>query len=113
VELAAPLPNIGFSSFSAFKRAFGSAGKDQALHHLVEQTPGNIAKFGAEAIHNTGNIIKLPHGAGSIHARLSGHYSSKQFFTNNQTVRQWLSTQSYQQQYEYGIKMLKQFCQTP
>ncbi len=53
--------------------------------------------------------MKLPHGAGSIHAKISGHYSSKQLFTNGQTVRQWLSTQSYEAQYNYGTKMLKQF----
>lgn len=62
-----------------------------------------------EAIHNAKNIIKLPHGAGSIHAKISGFYSSKQAFTGGKTVRQWLSTQSYQQQYEFGIKTLKQF----
>jgi RHS repeat-associated protein len=99
----------GFRSFSAFKRAMGSAGEGQAWHHIVEQTPGNVSRFGAETIHNTGNLMKLPHGAGSIHNRLSGHYSSIQDFTNGQTVRQWLSTQSYQAQYDYGIKMLKQF----
>jgi hypothetical protein len=103
----------GFKSFSAFKRAMGPAGEGQAWHHIVEQTPGNVGRFGAESIHNTGNLIELPHGAGSIHAKLSGHYSSKQFFTNGQTVRQWLSTQSYQAQYDYGIKMLKQFGGTP
>jgi len=99
----------GFNSFAAFKRAMGPAGEGQAWHHIVEQTPANIAKFGNQTIHNTSNLMKLPHGAGSIHAKISGHYSSKQFFTNGKTVREWLSTQSYQTQYDYGIKMLKQF----
>ena len=106
---AAKTVGQGFNSFSAFKRVMGPAGSGQAWHHIVEQTPGNIAKFGNQAIHNTTNLMKLPNGAGSIHAKLSGHYSSKQFFTNGQTVRQWLSTKSYQEQYDYGIKMLKQF----
>lgn len=108
-KVAAKGSTQGFNSFSAFKRAMGPAGQGQAWHHIVEQTPGNLAKFGNQTIHNTGNLMKLPHGAGSIHAKISGHYSSKQFFTNGQTVRQWLSTQSYQAQYDYGIKMLKQF----
>ena len=82
----------GFNSFSAFKRAMGPAGTGQAWHHVVEQTPGNIATFGNQTVHNSGNLIKLPHGAGTIHARVSGHYSSIQPFTNGQTVRQWLST---------------------
>lgn len=87
----------------------GPAGPGQAWHHIVEQTPGNLAKFGNQTIHNTGNLMKLPHGAGSIHARVSGYYSSIQPFTGGQTVRQWLSTQSYQSQYNFGIKTLKQF----
>ncbi|MEM0942124.1 MAG: hypothetical protein AAGI25_20385, partial [Bacteroidota bacterium] len=102
-----------FKSFSAFKRAMGPAGPGKAWHHIVEQNPANIAKFGAEAIHTMDNMIKLPHGAGSIHARISGFYSSKQAFTGGQTVRQWLSTQSYQAQYDFGIKTLKQFGWTP
>ncbi|PWG78091.1 hypothetical protein DDR33_24040 [Pararcticibacter amylolyticus] len=68
----------------------GSAGAGKACH-IVEQTPGNINQFGAQAIHNSENLTKLPHGAGTIHARVSGYYSSIQPFTGNQTVRQWLS----------------------
>ena len=103
----------GYKSFKAFKRAMGSAGEGNAWHHIVEQRGNNISLFGAETIHNTNNLIKLPHGAGSIHAKVSGFYSSKQAFTGGQTVRQWLSTQSYQQQYDFGIKTLKQFGWTP
>jgi hypothetical protein len=103
----------GYSSFNAFKAAYGSAGKGNAWHHIVEQGGNNVSRFGAETIHNANNLIKLPHGAGSIHAKVSGFYSSKQAFTGGQTVRQWLSTQSYQQQYDFGIKTLKQFGWTP
>ncbi len=107
------LTGQGFTSFSAFKRAMGSAGPGQAWHHIVEQTPGNIAKFGNEIIHNTNNLMKLPHGAGSIHNQISGYYSSIRPFTNGQTVRKWLSTQSYQAQYDFGIQTLKKFGWTP
>ncbi len=103
----------GFQSFSAFKRAMGPAGNGQAWHHIVEQGGTNVAKFGANRIHNTSNLIRLPHGKGSIHAKISGYYSSKQPFTGGQTVRQWLGTQSYQQQYDFGIRTLKQFGWTP
>ncbi|NJM24453.1 MAG: hypothetical protein HC859_01920 [Bacteroidia bacterium] len=103
----------GFSSFNAFKRAMGSAGEGKAWHHIVEQTPGNLVELGAETIHNTGNLIKLPHGAGSIHNRVSGYYSSKDFFTGGLTVRQWLSTQNYQAQYDFGIQTLRKFGWTP
>ena len=104
---------IGYKSFYRFKKAYGTAGKGYAWHHIVEQNRSNLSKFGAEAIHNINNLIKLPHGKGSIHAKISGHYSSIQDFTNGKTVRQWLSSQSYQEQYDYGIKMLKQYGWTP
>lgn len=107
--VAANTGTQGFKSFAAFKKAMGAAGDGLSWHHIVEQNPANIAKFGAEAIHNTDNLIKLPNGAGSIHAQISGYYSSKQFFTGGKTVREWLSTQSYEYQYNFGIQKLKEF----
>jgi hypothetical protein len=67
----------------------------------------------AQKVHNVDNLIKLPHGANSIHAKVSGFYSSKQAFTGGKTVRKWLSTQSFQEQYDFGINTLKQFGWTP
>ena len=98
----------GFNSFSAFKRAMGPAGPGKAWHHIVEQTPGNIAKFGPEAIHNTGNMMKLPHGAGSIHMKVTGHYNSLMPGTSMR-VRDYVNTLNYQQQYQYGLDVLKRF----
>ncbi|MBI9069009.1 MAG: hypothetical protein JEZ09_17060 [Salinivirgaceae bacterium] len=102
-----------YNSFSAFKRAMGPAGKGMAWHHVVEQNPSNKATFGPKAIHNTNNIMKLPHGKGSIHAKISGFYSSKPRFAKGQTVRKWLSTKSFKFQYEYGIDKLKEFGWSP
>lgn len=103
----------GFQSFTSFKREFGSAGTGKAWHHIVEQTPANLISFGEYKIHNTNNLIKLDHGAGSIHAKVSGYYSQKLPFTNGQTVRSWLSAKSYQEQYDFGIQVLKNFGWTP
>lgn len=75
---------------------------------LTEKKCRQYTRFGAEKIHNTKNVIRLPHGKGSIHAKISGYYSSKPAFANGMTVRQWLSTQSYEKQYKFGIKTLKQ-----
>jgi len=100
----------GFRSFSAFKRAMGPAGPGQAWHHVVEQTPGNIARFGPEAIHNNANLVRLPHGAGSIHARVSGLYSSIRpdiTGSTSLTVRQWLATQSFEAQSAFGQRALQ------
>ena len=99
----------GYSSFAAFKKAEGAAGDGMAWHHIVEQNADNIAKFGAPKIHNTQNLIRLPNGKGSIHAKISGYYSSKQKFTNGLTVRDWIKTQSYETQYKFGIETLKKF----
>ena len=99
----------GFKSFDAFKRAMGPAGEGQAWHHIVKQTPSNVSRFGAEAIHNTSNLVKLPHGKGSLHNKITGYYNSKQPFTGGMTVRKWLSTQSYEQQYEFGVQVMKKF----
>jgi hypothetical protein len=103
----------GFQSFSAFKGANGAAGEGQAWHHIVEQTPSNVSKFGSPAIHNSGNLMRVKNGAGSIHAKISGYYSSKQPFTEGKTVRKWINEQSFQEQYNFGIKTLTQFGQTP
>jgi hypothetical protein len=81
---------------------FGAAG-----HHIVEQTPGNVKRFGGEALHNTENIIAL---RGSVHTRVSALYSSIQpkiTNSNTLTVRQWLSTQSYEAQRELGLLAIK------
>jgi hypothetical protein len=101
-------PSQGFPSYQAYRHAYGPAGSGFAWHHIVEQTP-NAGNFPAQILHNPGNIIPLPHGAGSIHARISGYYSSIQPFTGGQTVRQWLSTQPFNEQYQFGIQVIKDF----
>lgn len=60
-------------------------------------------------VHNVNNIVAIPHGKESIHAKISGHYSSKPSFTNGLTVRQWLTEKSFEEQFEYGMKILKQY----
>ncbi len=105
----APPASRGFDSFPALKKFLGPAGPGHAWHHVVEQTPGNIAKFGARAIHSTDNVVRLSHGKGTLHAQLSGYYSSKQWFTGGQTIRKWLSGQSFDEQREFGLETIKAF----
>ena len=53
----------GFSTFEDFKAAAGPAGPSESgmqWHHLVEQNPANVARFAPEALHNTGNPVRLP-----------------------------------------------------
>jgi hypothetical protein len=100
---ARPSGYRAWGSFSGFKKAMGSAGKNKEWHHIVEQTPGNVKRFGPQALHNTENIIPLDK---NLHTDVSALYSSirhsiTQSYT--QTVRQWLSTQSYEAQREFGL----------
>jgi hypothetical protein len=99
----------GYPSFDAFKREYGQAGKDKAWHHIVEQGSGNVERFGAVAIHNTDNIILLD---AQLHNRISGFYSSKPPGMS-QTIREWLSTQSFEAQREFGLQTLRKFGAIP
>ena len=68
----------------------------------MEQTPGNVKRFGGEALHNTENVQALDE---ALHSRVSAFYSSKAPYVTGSrtlTVRQWLSTQSYEAQREFG-----------
>ncbi|OEK05663.1 hypothetical protein BFP71_18685 [Roseivirga misakiensis] len=98
-----------FSSFEAFKRTKGTAGTGNAWHHIVEQNPMNKAQFPPEALHNSANLIILPHGSGTIHNKVSGFYNSIQDFSEGKRVRHWLNEQSYEFQYEFGLKKLIDF----
>ena len=51
-------------------------------------------------------LIKLPK---DIHRKISGHYSSIQPESNYMRVRDWLNGQSYEDQYQYGLKVLKMY----
>nr|WP_227027299.1 hypothetical protein [Corallococcus soli] len=96
-----------WGSFSGLKRALGSAEEGKQWHHVVEQTPGNVGRFGPESIHNSENVIQLEQG---LHKRLSGFYSSiQQEITGSRslTVRQWLSTQSYGSQRDFGLQAIE------
>ncbi|GMT98464.1 hypothetical protein KH5H1_25830 [Corallococcus caeni] len=100
----------GYSSFKSFKQAMGPAGNGKEWHHIVEQTDGNVARFGPQALHNTENVIPLSEAA---HRQISGFYSSIRSFSQGKTVRAWLSTQSFEAQRAFGLKALRDFGVTP
>ncbi|MBE9130192.1 hypothetical protein IQ257_12770 [Coleofasciculus sp. LEGE 07092] len=102
----------GFKTFGEFKRTMGAAGTGQAWHHIVGQTTSNLQRFGAESIHNTGNLVRLPHGKGSIHQEISNFYNSLQpdlTGLSNINVREWLNTQSFKEQQDFGIRVIRAF----
>ena len=94
----------GYKSFNAFKTAMGPAGEGKVWHHIVEKC--NEPTFGPEALHNRWNVIKMD---AETHLKVSGHYSSKSFNVNEgrTTVREWLRTQSYEVQRDYGLRYVK------
>lgn len=100
----------GYKTFDALKRALGSAGENKAWHHIVEQSQIGKSGFKAEDINNINNIISIPSGfSESVHSKISGYYSSKQFFTEGKTVRDWLAGKSFEEQFEFGLDTLKQY----
>jgi hypothetical protein len=105
------LPNghRAFGSFDDFKDALGPAGNDKQWHHIVEQHKGNLTRFGPEALHNTENVLRLDE---RIHRQISAWYSTKPPGWN-QTIRQWLSEQSFEAQRQDGLKILRRFGVVP
>ncbi|RKI13514.1 hypothetical protein D7Y15_16625 [Corallococcus sp. AB030] len=101
-----------WNSFSGLKQARGPAGPGKQWHHIVEQTDGNVRRFGPQALHNTENVIALDE---SVHQQISRYYSSKDPFTTGvqTTVRQWLSGQSFQAQRDFGMMILMRYGVAP
>ena len=95
----------GFSTFEQFKAAAGPAGppgSDMQWHHLVEQNPANVARFAPEALHNTGNLVRIPD---YLHGQINAFYSSPYpELTGSATtsVRQFVSGLSFGEQQEFG-----------
>ena len=97
----------GFDRFSQLKKYLGSAGKDHEWHHIVEQCQIRKSGFDAKMIHNTKNVISVPH---DIHVKISAYYSSIDIrLCPGMRVRDYLATMSFAEQYEFGLKILRDF----
>lgn len=57
-------------------------------------------------INKVSNVKATPN---DVHKDISAFYSSKQPFTNEKTVRDWLNGQSYEKQYEFGLDQWEKF----
>ena len=93
----------GYNSYSAFKSANGSAGEGKQWHHIVEQCQARKSGIDVQLIQNTANIIAIDV---NTHKEISALYSSKADYSKGLTVRNWLVGQSYEEQYEFGLKHL-------
>ena len=99
--------DVGFDSFKAFKKEFGAAEQGYEWHHIVEQSQIKKSGFTPQQIHNTSNMIQVEK---SVHHQITGYYNTKHFeFTYGESVRDWLSGQTFESQTEFGVKVLKGF----
>jgi hypothetical protein len=91
----------GYTTYNKFLTHYGKAGDGMEWHHIVERRMEG--KFGAERIHHIDNMIRLPK---DVHRKISSHYSS---YNNDlgMTVRKWLNNKTFEEQYQYGLDVLK------
>ena len=90
----------GFDSFPALKKEAPYPGKNNHLHHLVEQSQIKKSGFSSTLINNEMLLVPIDD---KTHAKISGFYSSKPGFTGGLTVRDWLSTKSFADQLTFGL----------
>jgi hypothetical protein len=74
----------------------------------VEQCQAKTTRagFDAELIHNPNNVIAIDK---EINQLIANDYSKTYGFTDGKTLRDWLNTQSYEVQYQYGLDFLKKY----
>ena len=96
----------GYSTYNAVRNALGSPGAGNQWHHIVEQSQILRSGFSSFMVNNSNNLIVVSQ---KTHQQISSLYSSQQYYSEGMTVRGWLTGQSFQQQYEFGIQILRQF----
>lgn len=83
----------------------GSPGEGNVFDHVVEQSQINRSGFAPEEVHNPFNMNPVSARTNQIKAN---YYSSKRAFTEGQTVREYLTGQSFEYQYTFGMDVLAQ-----
>lgn len=101
----------GYWTFNAFKSAVGSPRANYQWHHIVEQS--NLFKKGwdARAIHNRNNLVQIPTG---VHQKCINSWMARNGVrsfgasaASNQTMRQWVQSQSFSTQHQVGVALLR------
>ena len=97
-----------FSSFGKVKREMHRRGTPKRQgwqwHHIVGQNKLNIATYEAYDLHCTDNLIYVDQ---ATHIKITTHYNKGHRFTGGQQLYKWLAAKSFDDQYEYGRKILK------
>ena len=99
-----------FESFGKVKRYLHKQGVPEKSkwqwHHIVGQHKQNIADFGAYDLHCTDNLVYI---SPEKHIEINRHYASKQPWTGKKNLREWLTHKSFDEPFEHGLKVLKEF----
>ena len=76
-------------------------------HHIVEQCQIKRSNFDVQLIQNPRNLISIDRG---VHRKISAYYSRiDPYYSSTMRIRDWLNGQSYEVQYEFGLKVIKMF----
>lgn len=76
------------------------------IHHIVEQTPGRRDGFPETWINSTENTVRISRFK---HWEISRWYSTKNEEFGGLTPREYLRGKSWQERYDIGLKMLREF----
>jgi len=101
----------GFQTFNQAKAYLGAASPGHHWHHIVEQSQIIKSNFDRLIIHNTLNLVHLPI---DVHRKVTGFYGSipnplLHVDTGGLKFRDWLTGQSFEIQYEWGLKVIQMF----
>lgn len=110
--------NRQFDNYKSFKKFYGKAGKGCEWHHIVEQSQVKNG-ISAQNIYSVKNTIRLDY---ATHRKITGIYNTKignlgtkyadvanlfDGLPTDLTVRQYMFRLTYEQQFEFGVKILK------
>ena len=86
-------------------KRFGGAGDGNQYHHIVTQGGANADTVPPEQLQNTENIIILPT---LLHEAVSDEYLRPAPDGSKLKLYEWLQTQPYAVQREFGLQILRE-----
>ncbi len=98
----------GYDTFAQLKENLPKPAPGNQYHHIVEQSQITRSGFDPKMVHNVNNITEI---SKELHYKISGYYSSipTNIETSGMRVRDYLTGQSFDSQYEFGIKVIELF----
>ena len=75
-------------------------------HHIIERSQILKSFFSPFRVNHTNNVIAIPR---PVHKEISKYYSRIHDFTEGKTYRNWLAGQSFTDQYNSGLDVLRHY----